>query len=112
MNELEIFKNEEFGEIRMLSKDGNPWFCLSDLCKALELSNPSQVKTRLKDDGLISNEVIDSIGRSQNAIFVNESNFYKTVFQSKKKEVEKFVDWVTSEVLKIMKNITENKQNL
>ena len=99
MNELQIFNSEEFGEIRTVIIDGEPWFCMTDICKALEISNTSQVKTRLNADGVITNEVIDSIGRKQNANFVNEPNMYKLIFQSRKESAERFTDWVTSEVL-------------
>lgn len=63
MNSLQIFNSEEFGEIRTVIIDGEPWFCMTDICKALEISNTSQAKTRLNADGVITNEVIDSIGR-------------------------------------------------
>lgn len=99
MNSLQIFNSEEFGEIRTAIIDGEPWFCMTDICKALEISNTSQAKTRLNADGVITNEVIDSIGRKQNANFVNEPNMYKLIFQSRKESAERFTDWVTSEVL-------------
>lgn len=99
MSELQIFNSEEFGEIRTVIIDGEPWFCMTDICKALEISNTSQAKTRLNADGVITNEVIDSIGRKQNANFVNEPNMYKLIFQSRKESAERFTDWVTSEVL-------------
>lgn len=99
MNSLQIFSSEEFGEIRTVIIDGEPWFCMTDICKALEISNTSQAKTRLNADGVITNEVIDSIGRKQNANFVNEPNMYKLIFQSRKESAERFTDWVTSEVL-------------
>ena len=99
MNELEIFKNEEFGEIRTIQINNEPYFCMVDICRALELGNVSQALIRLNKDGVISNEVIDSLGRKQKANFVNESNMYKLIFQSRKKSSEKFSDWVTNEVL-------------
>lgn len=99
MNEIKIFENAEFGKIRTVTINNEPWFCLADVCRALEIGNPSDVKKRLKEDGVVSNEVIDSVGRKQNANFINESNLYKTIFHSRKEEAEKFTDWVTSEVL-------------
>lgn len=99
MNELQIFENEEFGAIRTVTIDNEPFFCMTDICKALEISNVSQAKTRLNQDGVISNEVIDNIGRKQNANFINESNMYKLIFQSRKESAERFTDWVTGEVL-------------
>ena len=99
MKDLKIFNNEEFGEVRTSIVDDEPYFALNDICRILEINNPSQAKTRLNKDGVISNEVIDSMGRTQQANFINESNLYKLVFQSRKPEAERFADWVTSEVL-------------
>lgn len=65
MADITIFNNDLFGSVRVTEVNNQPLFCLADVCKALDLGNPSQVKTRL-DDGVISNEVIpDSIGRQQ-----------------------------------------------
>lgn len=94
-----VFNNEEFGQVRTAIIDGKPFFCMADVCKALEIGNVSQAKTRLNNDGVISNEVIDIMGRKQNANFINESNLYKLIFQSRKESSERFTDWVTSEVL-------------
>lgn len=94
-----VFNNEEFGQVRTAIIDGKPFFCMADVCKALEIGNVSQAKTRLNNDGVISNEVIDIMGRKQSANFVNESNLYKLIFQSRKESSERFTDWVTSEVL-------------
>lgn len=99
MNELQVFENSEFGEIRTITKDNEPMFCLSDVCKALELEQVSRVKSRLKADGVTTSKVIDRLGREQEATFINESNLYKTIFQSRKDSAERFTDWVTSEVL-------------
>lgn len=99
MNDLKIFNNDEFGQVRTSIIDNEPYFALNDICRILEINNPSQAKTRLNKDGVISNEVIDSMGRTQIANFINESNLYKLVFQSRKPEAERFADWVTSEVL-------------
>lgn len=99
MNELQIFNSEEFGEIRTITKDDEPMFCLADVCKALELEQVSRVKARLKTDGVTTSKVIDRLGREQEATFINESNLYKTIFQSRKESAERFTEWVTSEVL-------------
>nr|DAU15079.1 MAG TPA: repressor domain protein [Caudoviricetes sp.] len=66
---------------------------------ALGITHVTDVKSRLKKDGVATTEVIDNLGRTQRAIFINESNLYKTIFQSRKPSAEKFTDWVTSEVL-------------
>lgn len=99
MNEIQIFNNAEFGQIRTVTKDNEPMFCLADVCKALDLEQVSRVKSRLKEDGVTTSKVIDSLGREQMATFINESNLYRTIFQSRKESAERFTDWVTSEVL-------------
>ncbi len=95
---LEIFKNSGF-ELRGGLINGEPYFVLADICKALDIGNITDVKNRLKKDGVDTIEVIDSLGRKQKATFINESNLYKTIFQSRKEEALQFQDWVTSEVL-------------
>ena len=97
--ELQIFSNSEFGEIRTITKDDEPMFCLADVCKALELEQVSRVKARLKTDVVTTSKVTDRLGREQEATFINESNLYKTIFQSRKESAERFTEWVTSEVL-------------
>lgn len=109
MNELKLFENKEFGKVRVELIDNKPYFNLSDICKILGLSNPSQTKNRLNKDGVISNEVIDRLGRKQNMNFINESNLYKCIFQSKKKYALKFTDWVTEEVLPSIRKFGEYK---
>ena len=108
MNDLMIFRNKEFGEIRSLEINNEPYVCLSDVCKILEIGNVSQLKTRLNQVGVISNEVGVQTGTKKdgtpamqniNMTFINESNLYKVIFQSRKPEAEKFTEWVTSEVL-------------
>lgn len=98
MNELKVFNNDEFGEIRTSTIDGEPMFCLADVCKALGLTQPSKVKERLNEKGVNSIPTLTS-GGTQNLLYINESNLYKTIFQSRKESAERFTDWVTSEVL-------------
>lgn len=99
MQDLMIFRNKEFGEIRSLEINNEPYVCLSDVCKILELEQVSRVKARLNKDGVTTSKVIDKLGREQQATFINESNLYKVIFQSRKPEAERFTEWVTSEVL-------------
>ena len=122
--ELQIFKNEQFGEVRTATIDNQIYFNLNDCCQILDLSNPRKTIERLNKDGVTTSDIIDSLGRTQQANFINEANFYKLVFQSRKPEAEKFADWVTSEVLpsirkhgaymtdQVAYNITHNKQAL
>lgn len=95
MNELEIFKNEEFGEIRTVMKDGEPMFCLIDICRALEISNPSKVAQRLDDDERTKFE----LGRAGETNFITESGLYAVILRSDKPNAKKFRKWITSEVL-------------
>ena len=96
--ELMTFQNEEFGEIRTMERAGEPWFCLTDICRPLEL-RPSACKERCKTDGVITIDTVDIAGRKNKALFVNEANLYRVIFQSRKPEAERFTDWVTEEVL-------------
>lgn len=98
MNNLQIFNNNEFGEIRTTKVDGKPYLMLADVCKVLEIKNVSDVKSRLNDKGVVTTDTLTN-GGIQQATFINESNFYKVVFQSRKPQAEKFTEWVTSEVL-------------
>ncbi len=98
MNEMQVFSNEQFGTIRTTEVDGNPWFCLADVCRPLGLE-ASKCKGRLKEDGLLTREGVDSMGRKNAMLWVNEGNLYRTIFQSKKAEAEQFTDWVTEDVL-------------
>jgi prophage antirepressor-like protein len=99
MNELKIFNFDNRADVRTTQFNGEPYLCLKDVCDILEINNVSQCKTRLKEDGIITSEVIDSMGRAQSATFINEQNLYKVIFQSRKPEAEAFQDWVTGEVL-------------
>ena len=105
--EIKIFGNPNFGDIRIAVNDkGEPLFCLSDVCKALELANPSQVKTRLDSSNLISVEVTTK-GKNQHGEFtrttsmtyIGEANLYRCIFQSKKEEAKAFQRWVFEEML-------------
>ena len=103
MTDIQIFNNEDFGEIRTAGTSENPLFCLADVCRALELC-VGNVVTRLKNDpftaGVISQHpVIDKLGRTQQANFVNEDGLYDVILDSRKPEAKKFRKWITSEVL-------------
>ena len=98
MNDLQIFNNEEFGEVRTAVINDEPMFCLADICKALELTQPSKVKERLNEKGVRSIPTLTK-GGEQKLLYINESNLYKTIFQSRKESAERFTEWVTSEVL-------------
>ena len=104
MSNIEIFKDSRFGSIRVAGTSEEPLFCLADVCKALDLQNPSQVKARLDEDdvqlidlqALNPNEVI--IGNSI-ANFVTESGLYDVLMRSESGKAKPFRRWVTKEVL-------------
>lgn len=97
-NAMKIFSNPEFGDIRTEIINGEPWFCLKDVCKALEIANVVNVKNRLTPKGVRTMDTLTAGGK-QGLTFVDEANLYKTIFQSRKESAERFTDWVTSEVL-------------
>ena len=98
-NQIQIFKNQEFGAIRTMSNEqGEPMFCLKDVCEVLELQ-PNQVVRRLDDDVFSKHPIVDSLGRTQQATFVNEDGLYDTILESRKPQAKGFRKWVTSEVL-------------
>lgn len=96
---VQIFKNPAFGQMRVQqSQKGKVWFCLSDVCQSLGLGNASQTKTRLKQEGIITNDT-PTVSGLQQMLFIDEPNLYRCIFQSRKKEAEAFQDWVVEEVL-------------
>lgn len=98
MNELMVFQNPEFGELRTVERNGETWFCLADICRPLGLMT-KDVRERLKEDRVVTIPHTDRMGRPKNMVFVNEGNLYRAIFQSRKPEAERFTDWVTEEVL-------------
>lgn len=101
MNEIQIFKNPQFGEIRTaVGVNNEPLFCAIDVCKALGYSNGRDaISKHVQEDDVAKCDTIDSIGRKQNTSFINESGLYSLIFGSKMEDAKKFKQWVTSEVL-------------
>lgn len=97
-NEIKIFDNPQFGEIRTAGTSEKPLFCLADVCRVLDLQ-VTPTKNRLKPDGVSLIKVIDSLGREQEATFITEQNLYKVIMRSDKPKAEPFQDWVCGEVL-------------
>lgn len=97
-NQITIFNNPQFGDIRTAGTTDNPLFCLADVCKALDLQ-PSAVMRRLDDGVISSNPISDSLGRQQIANFVNEDGLYDVILDSRKSEAKTFRKWITSDVL-------------
>lgn len=98
MNELQIFNSPEFGDIRIVMVESEPMFCLSDVCRALEITNVGNVKQRLSEKGIRTMDTLTK-GGNQKLLYINEANLYKTIFQSRKESAQRFTDLVTDEVL-------------
>lgn len=98
MNEIQIYNNEDFGEIRVVNIDGEPWFVAVDVCRALEISNSRDALSRLDDDekGVVST---DTLGGIQNVSAVNEPGLYSLVLGSRKPEAKAFKRWITHDVI-------------
>lgn len=100
MNNLEIFKNSDFGELRTITDEyGEPWFVGKDVAKALGFTNTRDaIRTHVfeEDKGV---DLVDTLGGRQKMTIVNESGLYALVFGSQLKDAKKFKHWVTSEVL-------------
>lgn len=96
-NELQIFNNPDFGEIRTLDESGAVLFCGSDVAKALGYSNPRDALSR-HCRGVVKRDTPTESGM-QEMSFIPESDLYRLVFGSKLPTAEKFTDWVTREIL-------------
>lgn len=103
MNELMIFENPEFGRVRSVEIDGEPWLVGKDVAQALGYSNTKDALSRhvdpedkRQDDGVV---IRDPMGREQNPTVINESGLYSLVLSSKLPGAKQFRRWVTSEVL-------------
>ena len=97
MNGLQVF-NYNSSEVRTVMRDGEPWFCLVDVCRVLDLSSPHKVAERLDRDELTGIKV-RSGGQTREMTFINESGLYSVILRSDKPEAKPFRKWVTSEVL-------------
>ena len=90
--ELQIFEDKEFGQIRtVLEENGTVLFCGSDVARALGYKNAKDALLRhCREDGVAFHDLIDSIGRTQNAKFITEGNVYRLVIHSKLPDAERF----------------------
>lgn len=103
MNDLKIWESQEFGVLRVIEQDGEPWMVGKDVAQALGYSNPRKAladhvdqEDKLQGDGVT---IRDSIGREQAATLINESGLYSLVLSSKLPGAKRFRRWVTGEVL-------------
>lgn len=96
MNEIKIFESKEFGEIRTIMIDGEPWFVGKDVAVALGYSETNAMTRRLDAEDFISDKLA---GMNMKSILINESGLYSAIFGSKLESAKIFKHWVTSEVL-------------
>lgn len=100
MNDMTIFNNPEFGDVRTIMIDGEPWFVGKDVANALGYARERDAIANHVDKGdAVKHGVTDSIGREQQTTVINESGLYSLIFGSKLESAKKFKKWVTSEVL-------------
>lgn len=100
MSELQIFNSPEFGEIRTIEKDGEPWFVGKDIATVLGYAKPlNALAMHVDEDDSLKRGLIDSMGRMQETILINESGLYSLILSSKLPRAKEFKHWVTSEVI-------------
>lgn len=100
MNGLQTFANEEFGAVRSLMIEDMPWFVGRDVATALGYAKPQNaIKSHVDADDALNQGIIDSMGRSQPTMLINESGLYSLILSSKLPAAKRFKRWVTSEVL-------------
>ena len=92
-----IFESDKFGQIRTAGTSEEPLFCLSDICRALELQTQN-TKNRLRQKGVYSINTLTQ-GGEQQLLFIDEQNLYRVIMRSDKPQAEAFQDWVCGEVL-------------
>lgn len=99
MTDLQIFNSPEFGAIRTIEKDGEPWFVGKDVAEILGYTNtPKAIKDHIDYEDKLTERIVMS-GQSREAILINESGLYSLVLSSKLPTAKKFKRWVTNEVI-------------
>lgn len=111
MNELQVFNNAMFGNVRVFLEDNEPWFVAKDVCDCLDLSNSRKALSRLEDDekGVT---LSDTPGGKQEMATVNEYGLYSLVMSSRKPEAKEFKRWVTHEVLPSIRKYGSYNMNI
>ena len=99
MNQLEIFRNREFGEIRTVTVDGEPWFVGKDIAEIMQYTNTQKaIRDHVDEEDKLTERIVLS-GQNREVIFINESGLYSLILSSKIPGAKRFKRWVTSEVL-------------
>lgn len=98
-NQIQVFNNEQLGEVRTVLQDGEPWFAADDVCKALKIANSRDAVSGLDDDERNTVVLTDGIRGNQQKVIVNEPGLYALVLSSRKPEAKAFKRWITHEVI-------------
>lgn len=98
MNDMKIFENSEFGAVRVVDMNGEPWFVARDVCECLELGNP-RTSIALLDEDEKGVHTMDTPGGAQEMSIVSEAGLYSLILRSRKPEAKAFKRWITHEVL-------------
>ena len=99
MNGLQIFSNEEFGEIRTVTINGEPWFVGKDVAESLGYADPNKaIAMHVDEEDKLNDKTASSLGQ-RGGWLINESGLYSLILSSKLKSAKRFKHWVTSEVL-------------
>ena len=96
---LQVFESEQFGSVRVVLRDGEPWFVAKDVCACLAIANHRDAVSLLEEDERDGVGITDSIGRAQTVTAVSEAGLYSLVLRSRKPEAKAFKRWITHEVL-------------
>lgn len=99
MNEIQVFESAQFGQVRTVQKDGEPWFVAADVCRALEVKNGRDAVARLDDDEKNTVGLTDGNRGNPNITIINEPGLYSLVLGSRKPEAKAFKRWITHEVI-------------
>lgn len=105
-NPFEVFNHPDFGFVRVVMKDGEPWFVGKDVAETLgykdakgALAKHVDIEDKIMGSQINAPSIIDNLGREQHPIFINESGLYSLILRSKLPQAKAFKRWVTSEVL-------------
>jgi len=98
-NKIEVFKNEQFGEVRTILIGGEPWFIANDVLRVLAVSNSKDALRTLDDDEKSGVDIIDPHGRKQKTNCISEAGLYSIILRSRKPEAKAFKRWITHEVI-------------
>lgn len=99
MNNLQIFDSPDFGQIRTIQQNGEPWFVGKDVAEILGYTNPSKALVdHVDDEDKLNNDSLSSLGQ-RGGWLINESGLYSLIISSKMPKAKEFKRWVTSEVI-------------